>query len=270
MQNRVIMDFSSGIMDRDQRIRKIMDNYNSGNEELRQQSMAGMINELDGFIRERVAKSSNYTNEFEDIVSECKCEVLSEMKNYSPEKGAPTTYFYFVIKHAISYYNNTHYNKSSQHFSQIANRVRTATRILIAKGIEHPTPGMIAVQAGLTVKQVQDGLSIIHGANEKFISESEGTREYLAMYTKSTEDDYIKREEKNMWRRAMSELDERAVRAFTLFHGIDAPPKTCSEIAKIIGVPQKDVKRMVEHTRRYLARNRAIREHYHIKDGITA
>ena len=258
------MKMTAGMMDRDQRIRNIMKDYHSGNMELKQQSMASMLDEVDGFIRERVSKSSFYKHDFDDVVSACRCEVLSEMKNYDPEKGAPTTYFSFIILHAISQYSDTHYNKSTQHYSQIANRVRTAVRTLRADGIENPSPGTIATRANLTVKQVMDGLSIIRAANEKSISETEGTREYLAMYTKSTEEDYLKREEKNMWVRAMNEIDDNAAQAFMLFYGIESPPMSCAEIAKVVGIPQKDVKRIVEHTKRYLARNKEIMRYYRI------
>ena len=239
MQNQTIMKMTAGMMDRDQRIRNIMKDYHSGNMELKQQSMASMLDEVDGFIRERVSKSSFYKHDFDDVVSACRCEVLSEMKNYDPEKGAPTTYFSFIILHAISQYSDTHYNKSTQ-------------------------PGTIATRANLTVKQVMDGLSIIRAANEKSISETEGTREYLAMYTKSTEEDYLKREEKNMWVRAMNEIDDNAAQAFMLFYGIESPPMSCAEIAKVVGIPQKDVKRIVEHTKRYLARNKEIMRYYRL------
>ena len=264
MYSQAIVEMTSNVMDRDQRIRKIMSDYNSGDPELRERSIACMIKELDGFIRDRVSRSS-FKNDFDDLVSECKCEVISAMKNYNSDRGTPTTYFCFMITHAISHYNDSNVNKSTQHYSHIANRVKTSVRALAAKGINDPTPAMIAVHAEMSVKQAEDGLAIIRGSREKSISETEGTKEVLAMRTKSTEEEFFLNDEKQMWARAMSGMDEQSVSAFMLYHGIESDsPMTYSEVSKALGVSQKDVKKMVERTRRYLARNREIKEYYHI------
>ncbi len=247
---------------------EIMEDYRSGDEERRQQAMVDMYHYLYGYIVSMIGKKSTYTNDFDDIMSECKCQIIEAMEKYRPEKSSPSTYFTYTIHHAISSYKSRKLNNSTTHFSNGANKVRTAIKELEAKGIT-PTVPAIAIQAGLNVKQVETGLAIIRGADERSFESSDVFDAVVGPIVESTEAEFFKKMNSEVFDRVFSKLDQDNLRIFCMFHGVYGRPMSYTEISKIYGTNVKEISIRVEKTRRRLYMNKEIRSYFGKQIGYT-
>lgn len=242
-------------------IERIMDDYNSGDSEKRQQAMVDLFESLRWFIVQQIGNNSTYTSEFEDIMSAVKIEIFQAMDKYNPKKGAPTTFFSYSIRHAISNYKNDKNNHSSTHYSNLANKVRTAQKELERKGIKASIPAL-AVQAEITPKQVQDGLAIINGSDEKTFDANNNYDISAGPITKSTERLFFEQSESELWAKIFEDVDEDELAMFKMYHGIDSNKYSYTEIAKLYGKTVKQVSQTIEKVRRTLYRNHDIRSYY--------
>lgn len=184
------------------------------------------------------------------------------MGQYDPEKGQPSTYFLNHLKHAITQMANSLTNRDTQHFSKQANLVRKAQNDLAQKGV-NPTPDVIAIQTGQTLKNVMDGLKIITASNEVHFDTEQNFDAMTRKREEIPETSAMEEETKEIWRRAFSKLTPDEEKAFLLYYGIETGKKrSYNQVAKELGKNPKEVSSMIERARRVLQRDETLKEYY--------
>ena len=253
-------------------IEQIMAAYHAGDS----YAMVDMYNKLFGYIIHMIKKKCSYALgddiNSSDIVSMCKLHVLEAMKSYDPGKGSLTTYFTFVIQHAITRYKNERLNNSSPHYSARANKVRSGQKRLESAGIT-PTLAALSIETGLPVKQVEEALAIINGAEERGFESSDMFDAAIGPKVESTENAYFKISETEFWQSELDKMDQQGVEMFMRFHGIGCFPESYTKIAEEFSerlgktVSVKTVEQTINRVRKSLYMNPNIRKQYGIKTG---
>lgn len=241
---------------------KIMEDYRSGDDERKEKAIVDMWRLLYGYVVASIGKKSTYTREFEDILSECKCQIIEAMKYYDPEKGSPTTFFSYTIQHALSECKNKIQNKTpSTHFSNIANIVRTAMADLTSDGFT-PTAIAIQIKSGLSYKQVETGLAIIYGADERSFESNDVFDAVVGPQVESTETTFFKQQSNEVWAKAFSGIDKQRLELFLKYNGIECSKHSYTKLAEDEDMSVKEVTKIVEGVRRQLYMNSKIRSYF--------
>lgn len=245
--------------------KRIMADYHSGDEAKKQQAQIDMIRMLDGYVNKTIsdiAPTFHGKDIHDEFVSECHLAILEHMGQYDPEKGQPSTYFLNHLKHAITQMANSLTNRDTQHFSKQANLVRKAQNDLAQKGV-NPTPDVIAIQTGQTLKNVMDGLKIITASNEVHFDTEQNFDAMTRKREEIPETSAMEEETKEIWRRAFSKLTPDEEKAFLLYYGIETGKKrSYNQVAKELGKNPKEVSSMIERARRVLQRDETLKEYY--------
>lgn len=149
---------------------QVMKDYHSGDPARAQNAVKNMYFEMEGFIWDQVkAKAPTWkgTEHMADIVSECKAEMFKDMERYDPNQSLPTSYFAKTIQHAITGTTSGFiYKGTTAHYAKLAKKVQTGIAELEKK--ELPVNiNTVSIVTDLPLQQVQSGMDILKGCNEK-------------------------------------------------------------------------------------------------------
>lgn len=240
---------------------KIMKDYHSGDPERRSDSTKCIFYELEGFIWDQVkSKASTWKGDelIQDIVSECKAELLKDMERYDPNQTLPTSFFAKSFQHAITGMGDSLVFKETAHFSKLAKKVSNG----IARAEQLGIPADIntlSIITDLPMEQVSSGMAIINGCKEKHYDDPAEIDAECSRREKSTEQKVIENERSGAIRNALSKLSDTDRDIFLSF----VEGSSFTEIGKKHSMPVHAVSLRFAKARTCLQRDSDLYNIYH-------
>ncbi len=175
-----------------ERFKIIMEKYHSG-EKTKAAELA--IQELEKFVHSTISKHfSSYTKDYDDLYQSGILGILAELPKYDPEKGAPTTFFYFHIVHHISRYVNRYSKKTSSYYASTIGSIMKAIEKFKKEGKEY-TITDLCIETGLSYETIKTSLEIVDFSNDYSIESEDFANAKMSQNHLSPEDEYIKKTE---------------------------------------------------------------------------
>lgn len=104
---------------------RIMESYHNGGKEERDEAQKEMLGILESYLLNIImTRYYSYTRKhMGDLLQQGYLAIITGMKTYDPELGAPTTWFSRYIHHELQNYINTQVNHTTQHYSTATRKV---------------------------------------------------------------------------------------------------------------------------------------------------
>lgn len=104
---------------------RIMEKYHNGGKEERDEAQKEMLGILESYLLNIImTRYYSYTRKhMGDLLQQGYLAIITGMKTYDPELGAPTTWFSRYIHHELQNYINTQVNHTTQHYSTATRKV---------------------------------------------------------------------------------------------------------------------------------------------------
>lgn len=237
-----------------ERMKKVMAAYHSGNPDEKQYAVEQMTNEISGFLGHMINKNFKaFAPEYYwDLYNEGMVAVLTTMSKYNPDMSTPTTYFTFPVIHAMSAFVNSVTNKSSAYYSSIMNKIRGAINYF--ESIEEkPTVANIALHTGLSIKKVEEGMKRINAVNEYRYETDAELDSVLNEQAKNPEEQILEQEREMLLKNALERLNEIDRKLIMYRFGFDdGTEKSFAKIAKLVNLPVNQVTSSISRSLRIL------------------
>lgn len=141
----------------------ILEDYKSKDPEKIMKAKENAITFLNG-LSYSVAKTHFYEyvpEHISELMQEGSIGILKGLKRYKLDLGAPSTFFYWYIKHEMQEYVNKNILQTSEYYSVIIKKVKAAIS-RICKENDHYTVDDIVKDTKLSKKTVQNALKIMY------------------------------------------------------------------------------------------------------------
>lgn len=224
-----------------ERFKVIMQMYHEG-ETSKAAELA--IAELENFIHATIRKYfSSYTKDYEDLYQSGIVGILTDLPNYDPEKGAPTTYFHFPIVHHISRYVNKYQKKTTSYYASTIGALTKAIDKFKKEGKDY-TITDLCIETGLSYETIKTSMEIIDFSNDYSIESEDFADANITQNTLSPEDEYIKKTEAEILHQVI-EFELSPLEAIVIKNEYGFLPKKLSSkvLSEKIGVPVDKIKK---------------------------
>jgi len=229
------------------RFKVIMDKYHNGEQSY---AMEMALAEMGDFVHFLIKKHfSKYVYDYyEDFVQQGYVGILEGLKKYDPSKGAPSTFFNFYIMHEITRFIDQNIKKSSPYYAANIGIIDKA----IKKYEETNTPYTemdIANATGLNLDTISTCLKIMERTNTMHIESEDFIDAKISEKPLTPEEAYLKKEESDIFYKAIHSLGETEARILLTKFGLDGKMPfgetiADKDVAQEIGVSLDKVKRV--------------------------
>lgn len=232
-----------------------------------------------------ITPANGWNDVFQDCVHVCCISIMTKCTEYDPEKNAqPMTYLTNIIAYTIQDFKKRLMNPgATEHYANLANKVRGALSLLKEEGYLQPSTEMVAAYTGISIQQAEEALTIIRSGSgyDSFIMSPDaikpGVHESSSSRPVSVGNTPIMRDPADfivdvMEREAVQEeLDKIGgpeMEAFLLYYGYGEYENAgCANsyqgVARYIGnISAKEAKKMIEGVKNQLIKNLVCRELY--------
>lgn len=241
-----------------ERMYRIMEQYHSGNDDLKAQAIENALKESEGLIGFIIGKyfSMYKAGYYDDLYNEGVCAIIENLGRYNPEEGAFSTFITYPLIHVMSAFVNSISNKSTPYYSSIMNKVRNAIKHFEAEQFT-PSVSDIALYTGLSVKKVEEGLRRIEATKEESFSSDYELDQMMTEFEITPEEELIQKEEHEALIEALKTLTKKDCELLLLKYGIldGTPEKSNNTLAKLTGISVSRVAQSISRSLRILSDN---------------
>lgn len=241
-------------------------------------------------VKERGLIPTNGRNDmFEECVQECYLSILTKCADYDPGKNAqPMTYLTNILSYTVQDFKKRAMNPgASEHYANLANKVRNTLSALKEEGYVQPTTEMIATFTGISIQQAEEALTVIRSSSgyDSFILLPDANKPGLHDDTSAhpvfigdtplmhdPADYMVEMMEREAIQKELKKIGGTELEAFLLYYGYGDYENagcafSCQKVARHIGnISAKEAKKMIEGVKNQLVKNVVCRELYGADD----
>ena len=229
---------------------KILEKYNSDNPELVQQAKEEAINQLEKLMHSIInIYFYNYAAEYTpELMQEGALGILKGLKKYNPDLAAPSTYFYWHIKHQMQIFVDEMINGISEYYSVNIKKIKVAIKEINDYNMEY-SEVKIAELTKLPLKTVKHSLEILFYSNQlKYDAFPDYYKSILIpAESESVENVFVQKESIKITETLISELlNKQEEFVIRYMFGLNSS-KIClksKDIANILNVPPAKIRRV--------------------------
>ena len=226
---------------------------------------------------------------FQDCVQECWISIFTKCDDYDPHKKVqPMTYLTNILSYTVQDFKKRAMNPgATEHYSNLANKVRGALASMEDNGLFPPSTEMVAAYTGMSIQQAEEALTIIRsgGGYDSFIMSPDNIKPGVhdnsfscpvsignSPIMHDPADFMIEIMEQEAVQEELKKIGGQEMEAFLLYYGYGGyeNPECVSNyqgVARHIGnISAKEAKKMIEEVKNQLIKNLVCRKLYGADD----
>lgn len=223
---------------------KIMEDYHSGNDFLKQQAINEMVETLSKYVYSIIRKmfSSYLPKYLDDLYQEGIVGILKNIGKYDPTKSMPTTFFNIYIIGEMNTFIINNVNKTTNYYGHNIIKINKAIKEFEMSNQDY-TDADIAEKLKIPIETVINCREIIKNSKDSEYEMSEMLDNSTSPQIKSPEDLMLEKEKEKILLDALNSLDvdEKYIIAGKL--GLVNKPKAYKTLASELGISIDKVKK---------------------------
>ena len=188
-----------------------MNYYHSEDASKKQKKKNSAVELLSKFVWNIIwSKYRTYAEHYsEELYNQGVIGILEGLKNYDPDKGAPTTHFYKTIKGSLSKFSNEYVNGATGHYVRNLNKINIVIAQFEEQGIPYNAES-IAAATNIPLDTVTSCLLLKGTTTGRISFDSEEYTSALGsqQISQSAEDAYLSEAVNEILVDALSQIDE--------------------------------------------------------------
>lgn len=251
---------------------KIMEDYNSGDENRRAYAIEQAVYAMDALVKYVINRHYPTYREkhYEDMLQTGRMAIVETLGGYTG-KCAPSSYFYTTIRHEIQVFVAEDVHRTTRHYAAMANKIRKA-EIALAQidGKEHHDDLTISVYTGLPLTTVIETRRQTLAADFVELNPNIDADESLVDDYGNPAAAYWKTERANAIQKAINRLTPTEANVIRLMYGMDGDqPCNPPEIARRLHLKTDQVRKIAQDACRKLGNDKQLMRDIGTNDRLT-